>query len=132
MNIILPYEKNLKELSKQLRENMTDAERHLWVKIRRRQIKGHQFFRQKPIGEYIADFYSKSARLVIEVDGGQHFTDEKIKYDRTRDEYMTSLGLRVLRFNNAEVLTNIEGVVERIGVEISLSWERKSPLMGAE
>ena len=115
---MLPYNGNLKQLSRQLRENMTDAERHLWAKIRMKQLKGCQFYRQKPIGDYIADFFCPKAKLVIEVDGGQHFSDEMTEYDRIRDEYMSSLGLRVLRFTNAEVLNCVEGVVESISENV--------------
>ena len=115
---MLPYNGNLKEYSRQLRENMTDAERHLWAKIRMKQLKGCQFYRQKPIGDYIVDFFCNRAKLVVEVDGGQHFSEEMAGYARIRDEYMSSLGLKVMRFTNAEVLKDIEGVVERIEGEI--------------
>ena len=122
---MLPYNVNLKQLSRQLRENMTDAERYLWAKIRMKQLKGYQFYRQKPIGDYIVDFFCPRAKLVVEIDGSQHFSDEMAEYDRIRDEYIRSLGLRVLRFTNTNVLTHIEGVVENIienvGDEIPLS-----------
>ena len=118
---MLPYSANLKQHSRQLRKNMTEAERHLWAKIRMKQLKGYQFYRQKPIGDYIVDFFCPGAKLVIEVDGSQHFSDETVKNDRIRDEYLSSLGLRVQRFTNAEVLRNIEGVVESIEKEIPLS-----------
>ena len=111
---MLTYNQNLKQLSRQLRDNMTDAERCLWAKIRMRQVKGYQFYRQKPIGDYIVDFFCPRAKLVVEVDGGGHFSNEKIEYDRIRDKYLKSLGLRVLRFTNAEVLKRIKGVVEKI------------------
>ena len=93
---------------------MTAAETFLWSKIRMKQIKGHWFYRQKPVGEYIADFYCPRAKLVVEVDGGQHFSNEIAEYDEVRNEYMADLGLRVLRFTNTEVLTNIKGVIEVI------------------
>ena len=122
---MLPYNENLKELSRQLRENMTDAERRLWAKIRMKQLKGYQFYRQKPIGDYIVDFFCPKARLVIEVDGSQHFSEEMTEHDRLRDEYLTSLGLRVLRFANTDVLTHIESVIESLEEEIP---RRKIPL----
>ena len=118
---MLPYNKNLKQYSRQLRENMTDAERNLWAKIRRKQIKEYQFYRQKPIGDYIVDFYCPRAKLIVEIDGSQHLVGETIQYDRIRDDYLSSLGLRVLRFTNTDVLTNIKGVIERIEDEIPLS-----------
>jgi len=111
---MLPYSKKLKQYSRQLRGNMTDAERHLWAKIRMKQLKGYQLYRQKPIGDYIIDFFCPRAKLVIEVDGSQHFSDEMTEYDRIRNEYLSSLGLRVLRFTNTDVLTHIKGVVESI------------------
>ena len=115
---MLPYNGNLKQLSRELRENMTDAERHLWATIKMKQLKGYQFYRQKPIGDYIVDFFCPRAKLVIEIDGSQHFSDDMPQYDRIRDEYMSSLGLRVLRFSNTDVLTRIEGVVQRIEEEM--------------
>lgn len=93
---------------------MTDAEKHLWSKIRMRQIKNSWFYRQKPIGSYIVDFYCYKAKLVVEVDGGQHLEKESIEYDKSRDEYIESIGLKVLRFTNTEVLANIDGVIEII------------------
>ena len=128
---MLHYNRDLKEPSRRLRENMTDAERYLWAKIRMKQLKGYQFYRQKPIGDYIVDFFCPKAKLVIEIDGSQHSSDEMIENDRIRDEFLVSLGLRVRRFTNVEVLTNIEGVIESImenlGEEIPLG-ESKIPL----
>ena len=112
--VMLPYNGNLKQYSRQLRENMTDAERQLWAKIRMKQLKGCQFYRQKPIGDYIVDFFYPRAKLVIEVDGSHHLVGEMIEYDRIRDEYLSSFGLRVLRFTNLDVLAHIERVVESI------------------
>jgi very-short-patch-repair endonuclease len=109
-----PYNPSLKQLSQELRKNMTDAEQKLWSKIRMKQLKGFMFSRQKPIGGYIADFYCHKANLVIEVDGGQHFSGEIIEYDGIRDRFMRSSGLTVLRFTNDDVMNNIEGVVEEI------------------
>ena len=100
---------------------MTDAERRLWAKIRMKQKRGCQFYRQKPIGDYIVDFFCPKAKLVIEIDGSQHLVGDTIKYDRIRDEYLSSIGLRVLRFTNADVLTHIERVVESIEEKIPLS-----------
>jgi very-short-patch-repair endonuclease len=117
---VLPYNANLKEPSRQLRENMTNAEKRLWTKINKKQINSYQFFRQKLIGAYIVDFFCPRAQLVIEVDGGPHFTKETRENDRVRDEYLKSLGLNVLRLSNSEVFVNIEGVVERIKDKIPL------------
>ncbi len=109
-----PYNKNLKLPSRDLRSNMTDAEQCLWQRLRRKQILGLQFYRQKPILNFIVDFYCPVANLVIECDGGQHYTDEGLEADRVRDEALAQLGLRVLRFDNGQVLAEIDGVVEQI------------------
>ena len=93
---------------------MTDAEVALWAKLRRRQLYDHQFRRQKPIGKFIVDFYCPSASLVIEIDGGQHYTEDGQAYDAKRDAYLRSLGLEVKRFSNSEVLRNLDGVIEEI------------------
>ena len=97
---------------------MTDAERRIWQRIRRKQLKGCQFYRQKNIANYIVDFYCPRARLIVEIDGGQHYSDEGAEKDRNRDGYFTSLGFSVLRFSNREVFENLEGVVEKIHQEI--------------
>lgn len=108
------YDPKLKQLSQELRKNMTEAEKALWSRLRMKQLKGLMFSRQKPLGGYIVDFYCHKAKLVIEVDGGQHFSDEAFENDKVRDEFMGSMGLIVLRFTNNDVLGNIEGVVEVI------------------
>jgi very-short-patch-repair endonuclease len=122
---VLPYDAKLKERSRLLRKTMTDAEVVLWSKLRMKQLKGFQFFRQKPIGGYIADFFCMKAKLVIEIDGGQHFSEDTADYDRTRDERLKNLGLKVLRFTNTDVLKNIDGVVEIILDDL----KTKSPLV---
>ena len=111
---MLEYNKSLKQLSRNLRRNMTDAEKLLWSKIRGKQLKGVQFYRQKIIGNYIADFYCPKTRLVIEIDGGQHYSAEGEEKDRRRDEYMARTGIRVLRFSDREVLENLESVLEKL------------------
>ena len=108
------YDPDLKQHSRELRTKMTDSERFLWAHIRRKQLNGCQFYTQKVIGDYIVDFFCPKAGLVIEVDGGQHLEAAAAEADRKRDEYLKSQGLKVLRYNNVEVLTNIDGVVEDI------------------
>ena len=73
---MIPYNKDLKPFARELRKNMTDAELHLWNRVRRKQINGYQFYRQKNIGSYIVDFYCPAAKLIIELDGSQHYTEE--------------------------------------------------------
>lgn len=93
---------------------MTDAEQKLWYRLRRKQINGWQFYRQKPLGQYIVDFYSPEARLVVELDGSQHFEPEHQAADQQLDGYLVGLGLRVLRFDNRQVLLEMDAVLEVI------------------
>ena len=93
---------------------MTDAERLLWSKLRRKQLNNFQFYRQRVIGDYIVDFYCPRSKLIIEVDGGQHYQDEGGKRDKVRDNYMKKLGMKMLRVSDREVLKNLNGVVEWI------------------
>jgi len=93
---------------------MTDSEQELWSKLRLKQVVGVQFYRQKPIGDYILDFYAPKARLVVEVDGSQHLTPSQVQRDAQRDAYLAVLGLRVLRFSNSQVLKELDAVVKVI------------------
>jgi very-short-patch-repair endonuclease len=111
---MLSYDKQLKALSQHLRKNMTDAENMLWLKLRRKQLKGHQFYRQKIIGKYIVDFYCSKANLVIELDGGQHHCEAGKAKDRTRDDVLIEMGIKILRFSDRDVFENIGGVMEGI------------------
>lgn len=109
-----PYNKNLKQPSRDLRSSMTDAEQLLWQRLRRKQILGLQFYRQKPMLNFIVDFYCPAANLVIECDGGQHYTEEGLDADQNRDKALSELGLMVLRFSNSQILTETDAVVEQI------------------
>ena len=111
---MLKYNAHLKDKARQLRKNLTDSEAALWSRLRNKQLLGIQFYRQKPIGEHIVDFFAPRANLVVEVDGSQHLGGDHALKDRSRDGYLASLGLRVLRFNSREVLTESEAVVEAI------------------
>ncbi len=93
---------------------MTDSEQALWGRLRGKQLKGIQFYRQRPIGNAINDFYAPKAKLMVEVDGSQHFTPSNIKKDEIRSAELEKQGLRVLRFNNLQVLQEIDAVVETI------------------
>ncbi|TAK63624.1 endonuclease domain-containing protein [Methylobacter sp.] len=105
------YNPALKPFSRNLRSNMTDAEQLLWSKLRRKQILGLQFYRQKPLANYIVDFYCAAANLVIELDGSQHFeADHQVK-DEERDRVLESMGIVVLRFDNRQVLTELDAVM---------------------
>lgn len=111
---MLRYNKNLQSKARNLRKNMTDAERMLWSKLTRKQLSGFQFYRQRIIGNYIVDFYCPRARLVIEVDGGQHYHGKVMQNDKVRDESLGNLGLKVLRFSDGEVLKHIDDVIQVI------------------
>jgi len=125
--VMLQYEAKLKKYSRSLRQNMTDAEKKLWSRLRGKQLLEIQFYRQKPIGTYITDFYAPKAQLVIEIDGSQHFDADHIDRDKKRDDYLQSKGLIVLRFHNLQVLKELEGVIEVIFRTVA-SKIRKIPL----
>jgi very-short-patch-repair endonuclease len=96
-----------------LRRRATDCERRLWWCLRNSKL-GTKFRRQSPIGPYIVDFLSMEAKLVVEADGGQHYSDEGTVADAKRDEYLQERGLTVLRFSNREITVNMDGVLEMI------------------
>ena len=98
--------------ARRLRRDQTDAERKLWFRLRDRRLRGLKFRRQVTIGNYIADFCCESARLIIELDGGQHSARES--QDAKRTTALESQGYLVLRFWNNDVLQNIDGVLESI------------------
>jgi len=106
-----PYNPVLKPFSRNLRSSMTDAEQLLWSKLRRKQILGLQFYRQKPLANYIVDFYCAAANLVIELDGSQHFEPDHQARDAERDRALESMGIMVLRFDNRQVLTELDAVM---------------------
>ncbi|EGW23640.1 endonuclease domain-containing protein [Methylobacter tundripaludum] len=106
-----PYNPVLKPFSRNLRSGMTDAEQLLWSKLRRKQILGLQFYRQKPLANYIVDFYCAAANLVIELDGSQHFEPDHQARDAERDRALESMGIMVLRFDNRQVLTELDAVM---------------------
>jgi very-short-patch-repair endonuclease len=110
----LPHNNKLTKYSQNLRCKPTEAERKLWSRLRLKQLNGSQFYRQRDIGNYIVDFCSPALKIVIEVDGSQHYSDEGTAADKIRDKYLRECGLKVLRFNDYDVLSNINGVVENI------------------
>ncbi len=94
--------------ARELRKNLTEAERTLWKYLRLRQFDGNKFRRQQPIGKYIVDFVCFEKKLIVEVDGGQH--NEQVIYDSGRNEWLKKQGFRILRFWNNQVLKEIDGV----------------------
>ena len=108
----LPYNKNLVPRAKALRKNMTLAERKIWYDYLRNF--SYRVYRQRPIDNFIVDFYCPKLKLVIEIDGDSHSSENAQKYDRERTKILAGYGLKVIRFNNEEVLHNLAGVVTLI------------------
>ena len=106
---------------------MTEGENVLWDRLRRKQLLGIQFCRQRPIGNYIVDFFAPNPKLVIEVDGSQHMSGPVLIKDRERDEYLGKQGILVLRFSDSEVLKEIDAVMEVIFRRLSARITQKSP-----
>ena len=106
------YNQKYKRNAQNLRKNMTPQEGLLWHSF----LKANpvQFRRQKQFGNYIVDFYCARAKLVVELDGDQHFSEEGLAYDTERTEYLEGLGLRVVRFSNWQIKTDFRGVCEKI------------------
>ncbi|MEM8986837.1 MAG: endonuclease domain-containing protein [Pseudomonadota bacterium] len=102
------------EFARRLRAEQTDAEAKLWTRLRNRQLGGWKFKRQTSKGPYIADFYCAKARLIVELDGGQHGEDANFAHDKKRTTYLNENGQRVIRFWNNEVTDNLDGVLETI------------------
>ena len=118
------YNKQLVPLAKQLRKEMTKEERHLWYDF----LRTHpvRFSRQKVLGKYIADFYSADAKLVIELDGSQHYEDIHAEKDAERTAFLEGYGLTVIRIPNNEVTGNFRGVCEYIDAVLRQSLSQKS------
>jgi len=110
--------KTLTPLARSLRRDATNAERHLWQGLRRKQVAGFRFRRQVVLGGFIADFASFDARLVVEVDGATHSTNEEMAYDAARSEALAAQGFAVLRFTNEDVYRNLDGVLETIYIRL--------------
>ena len=98
--------------ARSLRKHATDPERLLWSRLRRRQLDGFRFRRQRPFGPYVCDFICLEAKLIVELDGCQHA--EQMNYDACRDDFMRSYGYRIVRFWNGDVLSRTDTVVETI------------------
>jgi len=108
--------------ARQLRKAQTDAELTLWARLRNKQLERVKFRRQQPIGPYIVDFVSFERKLVVELDGGQHSGKEARERDEERTTWLKGEGYQLLRFWNSEVLTNTEGVLERIREALTPSF----------
>ena len=106
--------KYLKDLRRQNRKNLTPAEAELWKHLQGSKLDGRKFRRQHSIGNYILDFYCPQEKLGLELDGKVHFTDNAFEADTVRTEYLNSLNIKVIRFENKEVFEQLEGVLEEI------------------
>ena len=109
----------LRSNARALRKNSTDAERLLWAALRDHRMNGAGFRRQVPIKNYIADFVCHAAKLVIELDGGQHFSDQSEKKDAARSAVIEAQGFKVLRFSNQDAMTNRTGALETIAAAVA-------------
>ena len=111
---MLRYAASLKGRARALHKSITESETALWSRLRGKQLLNIQFYRQRPIGQYIVDFFAPRARLVVEVDGSQHMEKNHLQRDKNRDQYLTGLGVKVLRFDSRVVLTETDAVMEVI------------------
>lgn len=111
------YNSNLKDNARKLRKTMTEQEKQLWHCF----LKNYpvNFVRQRPIGSYIADFYCSKAKLIIEIDGSQHYTDEGKEYDENRTFVINQFNVRVIRFSNYDINTNFQSVCMEIDKTVS-------------
>lgn len=113
------YDIKLKENTRSLRSNMTKQEVMLWQYLRRRQVCGVKFLRQKPILGYILDFYSHQIKLAIELDGSQHYYDGYIEKDKIRDINLNHNGIHVVRYSNKDIDFSFNSVMEDIYIQVS-------------
>ena len=127
-DFFLPYNKALVPRAKELRKSMTKAERKIWYEIfRNKQFEDLRWLRQRPIANFIVDFYCAELKLVVEIDGGSHFTQAGKVYDEERTKILEGYGLTVIRFTNEEILKNLTGVHQRL-----LQYVTESPLAPKE
>ena len=124
---MLRYRSDLPPLARRLRREMTDAERRLWSRLRRKQILGVTFLRQRLIGGFVVDFLAPRAGLVVEVDGGQHWEPRHHAADQERDRRLRELGFEVVRFSNLAVMRELDRVVEEIARFVDRGLRRRNP-----
>ena len=112
----LPYNPRLKQIARQLRQNMTRSEILLWQCLKNKQMHGYDFDRQRPIDEYVVDFYCKQLGLAIEIDGASHDGDEAQEQDRYRQARLEAIGVRFLRFRDEDVRYQLDDVLRAIEI----------------
>jgi very-short-patch-repair endonuclease len=118
-------DRRLIEFAKGMRREMTEPEKRLWHQLRAKRFEGTKFRRQNVVGKYIADFYSRTAKLIIEVDGETHAFQQE--YDLVRENYFRQLGFNVIRFTNADVMSNMDGVLTVVGQNLTPPLPTLSP-----
>jgi very-short-patch-repair endonuclease len=106
--------------AKKLRENQTQAEEKLWLAVKNNQLEGYKFRRQHPLSVYIADFYCHALKLVVEIDGGYHLTEEQQLLDEKRTSDIEFQGLKVIRFTNEEIMLKLPEVIDKIKAFIKM------------
>ena len=122
-----PYDKDMTKIAQELRKNLTPEEKRLWYQYLR--VYPARFRRQKPFGRYVVDFYCAQAKLAVELDGAPHFTPEGREKDENRTAYLNSLGIRVLRFTDADVQLRFGAVCRMIDAVVK---ERSAELVGED
>ena len=121
---MITYNRNLKKLASYFRKNLTTCENILWQRIRRKQINNVQFYRQRIIGNFIVDFCCfKPKKLIIEIDGDNHYKKENFEKDKNREIKLRKMGFEIIRFTNGEIYQHIDKVLEKIYETLT-----KSPL----
>ena len=108
------YDSRLKQLARNLRNNSTLSEVLFWNEVKGKRINGFQFLRQKPIGNFIIDFYCPKLRLAIEIDGDSHGFDEAIQRDKFKEKYLSKRGIHLIRYDDNELKSNIQGTIEHL------------------
>ena len=111
-------EQQSRKYAKGLRKNLTNAEAIVWAYVKCKKLNGHHFRRQHSVGPYIADFACVAEKLVVEIDGATHSTEQEIFHDRRRTDFLESEGWRVLRITNPDVYENLEGVLDAIATKL--------------
>ncbi len=116
---------DVKQRRRNLRNKMSDAEVRLWAKLKSRQLLGRRFLRQYSVGQYIVDFYCPQLKLGIELDGDSHFRDGAKQYDTSRQEFIETIGIRIVRYLNTDVYDNMDGLLENLVVEMRQREEQR-------
>jgi very-short-patch-repair endonuclease len=123
----ISYNPKLTYTARHLRNNSTKAEVKLWSYLKGKQLKGYDFHRQKPIDNYIVDFFCNKMKLAIELDGYTHIFEEVYDKDKSKEKRLDELGITILRFKDEDVMNNIEGVLARIEDSIKILENKHTP-----